>query len=82
MPSYKTLYTKSQTRVEKLTDLLLAASEKQNVLIEEITQRSAIIAQLESKLSAVTTELADTKVKLAELALTTKNKKATGTAAA
>ena len=72
MPSYKTLYTKSQARVEKLTDLVINSNEKTVVLIDEIGHLRIELAEREGKLSALSTELADTKVKLAELAITTK----------
>jgi alpha-D-ribose 1-methylphosphonate 5-triphosphate diphosphatase PhnM len=72
MPSYKTLYTKSQARVEKLTDLVINSNEKTVVLIDEIGHLRTELAKKEEKLSALSTELADTKVKLAELALNNK----------
>ena len=72
MPSYKTLYTKSQARVEKLTDLVINSNEKTVVLIDEIGHLRTELARKDSQLSALSTELADTKVKLAELAITTK----------
>ena len=72
MPSYKTLYTKSQARVEKLTDLVINSNEKTVVLIDEIGHLRTELARKDSQLSALSTELADTKVKLAELALNNK----------
>ena len=72
MPSYKTLYTKSQARVEKLTDLVINSNEKTVVLIDEIGHLRTELARKDSQLSALSTELADTQVKLAELAITTK----------
>ena len=72
MPSYKTLYTKSQARVEKLTDLVINSNEKTVVLIDEIGHLRIELAKREGKLSTLSTELADTKVKLAELALSSK----------
>ena len=72
MPSYKTLYTKSQARVEKLTDLVINSNEKTVVLIDEIGHLRIELAKKDTQLSTMATELADTKVKLAELALTTK----------
>ena len=58
MPSYKTLYTKSQARVEKLTDLVINSNEKTVVLIDEIGHLRIELAEREGKISALSTELA------------------------
>ena len=72
MPSYKTLYTKSQARVEKLTDLVINSAEKTAVLIDEIRILREELTKKDNNILNLSTELADTKVKLAELAITTK----------
>ena len=80
MPSYKTLYTKSQARVEKLTDLVINSAEKTAILIDEIRILREELAKKDNNMLNISTELADTKVKLAELALSSKpTKKVTGT---
>ena len=48
------------------------SNEKTVVLIDEIGHLRIELAEREGKISALSTELADTKVKLAELAITTK----------
>ena len=81
MPSYKTLYTKSQARVEKLTDLVISAAEKQGVLINEIGLLRTTNNHLIDKVSELTTKLTDLQQKVLGAAITTKPAaaKATGT---